>query len=415
MAQGPQHRLSPAFVRKCTTPGVYSDGGGLRLRVLPDGGRYWIMRISVQGRPRDFSLGPLALTSLAEARDKALEIRKAIADGRVPVMAREKRKAAWAAEPKPEPAQPPEAFEDKRPKFADCWKAYWLVKRPQLSNFKHQMQWEMTMDTYVLPRIGQRPIEDIRPGEIIEMLQPIWHAKEETARRVLQRVEAVFVSAITRELRTRASPCIGVSRELGQRRRRQNHHAAMPYSEVAGFVRRLQGRKGPLSGRLAFEFLILTATRSGETRGAAWSEVDPMARTWTIPAKRMKGRVEHVVPLSDRAIDILKVARAAYPEAELCFPNRDGFPLSDMIFTKALHDMGCGEHATPHGFRTSFKTWAAETGVRDEVSEAALAHTDSNEVRAAYRRTTYLDERRSVMEVWAKLITGAGLKKDEAA
>ena len=166
-------------------------------------------------------------------------------------------------------------------------------------------------------------------------------------------------------------------------------------------IGKLRQRKGPLASRLAFEFLILTATRSGETRGARWSEIDLSNCTWTIAADRMKARSEHVVPLSRQAMAILECVRAAHPIGALCFPNAKGKPYSDMAFTKTLQDMGYADRATAHGFRTSFKTWAAEKGVRDEVSEAALAHTDQNRVRAAYRRTTYLDERRAVMQSWA--------------
>jgi integrase len=252
---GPQHRLNPTFVRTCKKPGVYMDGGGLRFRVMPNGSRTWIMRI-------------------------------------------------------------------------------------------------------------------------------------------------------TRELRDKASPCIGVARELGSRRNSPVHHAALPYAEVASFIRELRQRAGPLASRLAFEFLVLTATRSGEARGATWDEMDLSARLWTIPAHGMKARAEHIVPLSDRSVAIIKTARAAFPESDLCFPNAKGVRFSDMVFTKALRDMGLGERATAHGFRTSFKTWAAETEVRDEVSEAALAHTDPNRVRAAYRRTTFLDERRVVMQAWADVADG---------
>jgi integrase len=199
------------------------------------------------------------------------------------------------------------------------------------------------MDTYVLPRIGKRPVADIKPGEIIDLLKPIWNSKEEAARRVLQRIDAVFVSAITRELRNKASPCTGVARELGQKRRDKSHHAALPYAEVASFVRALRQRKGPLASRLAFEFLILTAVRSGEARGGAWSEIDINGRTWTIPAERMKARAEHVVPLSTQAVAMLKVARSAFPDSELCFPIGKGKPFSDMVFTQALRHMGLSE------------------------------------------------------------------------
>jgi integrase len=396
---GPHHRLSATFVRTCAIPGVYVDGGGLRFRVLPGGSRIWIMRITIDGRRRDISLGPVSTRSLAEARDKAHRIRKAVADGRDPTAARPARQAS-------SPSVSRIDIAPALPTFAACWTAYWAVKEPQLSNGKHRDQWVATMETYALPHIGTRPIADISPGEIIGLLQPIWQTKEETARRVLQRIDAVFVSAITRELRQKASPCVGVARELGQRRRDKVHHAALAYAEVASFMQALRQRQGPLASRLAFEFLILTATRSGEVRGAAWREIDFSARSWIITSDRMKARVEHVVPLSDHAVVVLEAARAAYPGSMLCFPNAKGKPFSDMIFTKALRDMRLGARATAHGFRTSFKTWAAETGVRDEVSEAALAHADPNQVRAAYRRTTYLDERRAVMQTWSDYLQG---------
>ncbi len=352
------------------------------------------MRIAIAGDRRDISLGPLATLSLAEAREKAHEIRKAVSEGRDP--ARERRLERLP----PEQASTAEIVDD-RPTFEDCWHAFWQVKEPQLSNGKHRDQWVSTMSSYVLPHIGKRPIADVKPGEIITILTPIWRTKEETARRVLQRIDAVFVSAITREIRERASPCTGVGRELGQRRQDQSHHAALPYADVASLITRLRLRKGPLACRLAFEFLILTATRSGETRGARWSEIDLATGLWIIPADRMKARSEHIVPLSRQAIALLGQMSATSPNGLLCFPNVKGKPYSDMAFTKALRDMVYADRTTAHGFRTSFKTWAAETGVRDEVSEAALAHSDQNRVRAAYRRTTYLDERRAVMQSWA--------------
>jgi integrase len=190
------------------------------------------------------------------------EIRKAVADGRDPASERRAHRSR--------PKDPSEVIAtNQRPTFEACWQAYWTVKEPQLSNGKHRDQWVSTMKTYVLPHIGNCAIADIKPGEIMDLLKPIWHTKEETARRVLQRIDTVFVSAITRELRDKASPCTGVARELGNRRNNPNHHAALPYGEVASFIGNLRQRAGPLASRLAFEFLVLTATRSGETRGAA--------------------------------------------------------------------------------------------------------------------------------------------------
>lgn len=391
------HRLSPAFVRQCTQLGVYLDGGGLRLRVYPNRTRLWVMRIVARGKRRDISLGAFPTVSLADARSEAGAVRKAVAEGRDP--AAEKR-AAKAAESQSTTSP----RYDERPTFLQSWLAFWAAKEPQLSNGKHRDQWVATMKTYVLPHIGHRPVADVTPGEVIELLNPIWHTKEETARRVLQRVDAVFMSAITRELREKASPCSGVARELGNRRVSRAHHAALPHAEVPTFIARLRKRRAPLASRLAFEFLILTASRSGEARGARWNEIDLAERCWTIAPDRMKARVEHVVPLSDRALAILKEARAELGDAVLCFPNAKGKPFSDMVFTKALRDMDLGQRATAHGFRTAFKVWAAENGIRDEVSEAALAHTDPNKVRAAYRRTNFIEARRPVMQAWCNFV-----------
>ncbi|NOU08204.1 MAG: tyrosine-type recombinase/integrase [Hyphomicrobiaceae bacterium] len=366
---------------------------------MPNGCRTWIMRITICRVRRDLSLGPAAILPLAEARDKAHDIRKAVAQGRDPRTKRPIRHVLPPAAPAIEPTALAVAT------FKSCWQTYWLIKEAQLSSGKHRDQWISTMGTYVLPLIGARPIADIKPGEIIDLLKPIWTTKEETARRVLQRIDAVFVSAITRELRDKASPCTGVARELGQKRGAKSHHAALPYDEVGSFLQTLRNRNGALTSRLAFEFLILTAVRSGEARGATWNEIDMLGRVWTIGAARMKVRNEHSVPLSDQTISILKMARLAYPESQICFPNVKGKAYSDMVFTKMLHDMGFSQRATAHGFRTSFKTWAAETGVPDDISEAALAHTDPNKVRAAYLRTTFFEKRRTLMQSWANFVT----------
>jgi len=274
------HRLTPTFVSNCFKPGIYMDGGGLRFRVLANGHRTWIMRIAIYGIARDMTLGSITEVTLAQARvprDKAIDIRRAVAEGRDPV---EERRAARR---RPGLAG---VVVDERPTFETCWRIFWQVKERLLSNAKHRDQWEATLKTYVLPHIGKRPIADIRPGEIIDVMKPIWTTKGETARRVLQRIDAIFVSAITREFRDKASPCTGVARELGQRRHGKCHYAALPYGEVAGFVQLLRQRPAMLSTQLAFEFLILTASRSGEARGARWTEMDLDKRLWTLPASR---------------------------------------------------------------------------------------------------------------------------------
>ena len=309
------HRLSPTFVRRCTKPGVYFDGGGLRFRVYPNKTRLWVLRIVAGGRRRDISLGAFPTIPLADARSQAEVIRKAVAQGGDPI-------------PQRRPAEPlsyrltTSTREDERSTFEQSWRAFWAAKEPQLSNGKHRDQWVATMTTYVLPHIGHRPVAEVTPSEVIQLLTPIWHTKEETARRVLQRIEAVFMSAITRQLREKVSPCAGVARELGNRRTSRAHYAALPHAEVPAFITRLRKRRGPLASRLAFEFLILTATRSGETRGATWAEINVADRCWTIVPDRMKTRVAHVVPLSDRALAILREAKSSEETIPFAFPTR---------------------------------------------------------------------------------------------
>ena len=297
--------------------------------------------------------------------------------------------------------------------FKQAFDAYFEIKRKSLSNAKHLAQWPSTMETYVYPRLANRPVAEILSGEVLAVLEPIWHAKPETAKRVLQRMQAVFDSAILRNWRERASPCIGVAQALGGTAHRMvQHHAALPYDQVPAFLRELCHSHAQPETRLAFEWLILTATRSGETRHATWSEVDATHGLWIIPSRRMKGsgpqRRDHHVPLSGRCLEILAEARTLKPGGDLLFPSqRTGRPLSDMTFTKLLRDLGYGGHATAHGFRSSFRDWATEMEkVREVVAEAALAHAVRDKTEAAYRRTTYLEERRTLMERWAAYARG---------
>lgn len=329
--------------------------------------------------------------SLDGARRKSEDLRRAARDGRD---ARAEAKRAQRS-----------TGVTFRQEFED----FFAVRGQQLSNGKHVAQWSTTMETYVFPVLGRRPVAEITAAEVLAVLEPIWFAKPETASRVLQRMNAIFDSAILRGNRERANPCIGVTRELGTEHRKVMHHAALPWQDVPGFVRDLRQRPVMPATKLVFEFLILTATRSSEARGALWTEVDLERRVWTIPGsddntgRRMKSGVEHVVPLSGRAIAILHEARGLH-DGPLVFPGTKGQPLSDNTLSKLMRDAGLA--GTPHGFRSAFKDWASEAGVRDEVSEAALAHADPDKVRAAYRRTRFLQERVELMERWAGHVTG---------
>jgi integrase len=372
---------------------MHADGGGLYLQVTKTASgqfnKSWLYRYAVGGRERQMGLGSLTEVKLADARHKAAECRQQRMDGIDPIEARESARRL---------AQVSGIV------FRRAFETYFATKRKGLSNAKHAAQWQSTMETYVFPTIGHRPVAEIEAREILDLLTPIWFAKTETAKRVLQRMEVVFKSAILRGYRQRVSPCVGVKEELGTRHQKAANHRALHYRRVPTFLADLRVSNSQPSTRLAFEWLVLTATRSGETRLANWSEVDERARLWTIPAERMKAKRSHVVPLCKRCLEILKHARALYPSSNLIFPGtKQRSALSDMTFTKVLRDIGYAEEATPHGMRSAFKVWCAEVAkVRDEVSEAALAHTIPGKVRAAYLRTDFLEERKALMAAWAR-------------
>ena len=336
-----QHKLSAVRVKALKAPGKYEDGGGLRLVVGPNGGKHWVVRVTVSGRRLERGLGTYPDISLDAARDAAAKARKA-AEVNLDIKAEERREALAAMT------------------FRDMFKITLAQREKQLSNAKHLQQWTSTMDAYVFPTIGNAPVGDVTTAQVLKVLSPIWFSKPETARRILQRMEAVFKSAIVRGARRAASPCIGVAEELGTKHRVVSHHASMSWQEVPQFIVRLRN-SGPRRFRvtsLGLEFLILTATRSGETRGTHWDEFDLGGATWVIPSERMKAREEHRIPLSKRCLEILSEVRAMFPRSQLVVPSKGGAPLSDMTLTKVLRDEGL--EATPHGFRSSFKVWSSE-------------------------------------------------------
>ncbi len=397
MARTAKRLTATQIERGKLQPGMHSDGDGLHL-VVGEGtaAKRWVLLLHVGGKRRKLGLGLLKDVSLEQARAMTQAHRAAVREGKPLPSHREKIVAQREAE----------IIAETRSKTVEqVFAEFWPLRRGRLRNPKHVAQWEETLSTYAWPVISKRPVADIRAAEIIDLLAPIWHSKPETARRVLQRLGVIFKFAIVREDRDRANPCDGVAEQLGRERkgeREPRHHRALPWREVPAFIEALRCRQGMLSTRLCFEFLVLTAARSGEARCALWTDIDISKGIWIVPAIRMKAGVEHRVPLPDRALEILSAARAACPSSEIVFPGQQGQPLSDMTFMKVLRDMDLADRATAHGFRSAFKTWASENGVPDLVSEAALAHTDRNKVRAAYHRTDYFDDRRAVMKRWAE-------------
>lgn len=372
--------LTANMLRGSLEPGRHHDGDGLFLNVTPTGARSWICRVQKNGRRRDIGLGSAKKVSLAQARQRSAEVRSQVEAGIDPVLQRKKAEGI--------------------PTFREAAAAVYAENKKSWKNKKHRGQWLTSLQTYAFPKIGDVAVSDIESSHVRDVLIAIWLEKNETARRVRQRIGMVIDWAIAKNYRAHPLPMNAINKSLPKVRNRQNHLAALHYSKVAAFVGKLRERES--IGRLAFEFLILTAARSGEVRGALWSEIDLTERTWTIPAERMKADVEHVVPLSDAALDVLRRARVhKEDDNDLVFPGtRHGKPMSDMTLTKICRDAEID--AVPHGFRSSFRDWVSEeTDFDRDVAEMALAHTIANPVEAAYRRGKLLQKRRKLMNLWA--------------
>jgi len=360
----------------------------LYLVVEPTGAKRWVLRTVVQGKRRDIGLGGLSLVSLAEARDKALAYRKLARDGGDPLA--ERRKARRTT-----------------PTFAEAAERVHQEHKATWKNQKHAAQWINTLRQYAFPGLGTRKVDQIGSPEVLQVLAPIWLTKPETARRVRQRIGTVFDWAKAAGFRSGDNPIEGIAKGLPKQSDRDEHHAALPYVEVPAFIVRLRSSDTGELTRLAFEFLILTAARTGEVLGANWEEYDEFERLWTVPANRMKAGRPHRVPLSDRCIAILDRARELGAGSGYLFPGRSGDrPMSNMVFLMLLRRMELD--ITAHGFRSSFRDWAAETtSFPREIAEMALAHTVENKVEAAYRRGDLLEKRRMLMKAWATFI-GSG-------
>jgi integrase len=382
VAQRGEKRLNDRDVARAKK--TLSDGRGLHLLVREDGKR-WVVRVRVDGRRKELGLGGYPVVSLAQARKKADELRRAARIGTPLATA-------------------------QRTNFQQVWETYWVLRRPTLTHPKSIEQWEQSMADYALPKLGLRPVTDIRSAEILDVLEPIWRATPETARRTLRRMHAVFEYAILKELRERANPCNGVAKQLGRKRAAAKHFAAMPYPAVPAFFQRLCAMR-LTPARLCLQWVILTACRANEAYNATCDEV--IDGQWIIPAPRTKTRERpHVVPLSNAAMKVLEQARQLRRAVgcKLLFPSAlmKGRALSDTAMMKTLRAMAVpATDATVHGFRSSFKDWATEcVKVREVVSEAALAHAVKDKTEAAYRRAAYLIERTELMQEWADFLVG---------
>jgi integrase len=376
-------------------PGLYADGGGLYLRVTPTEARMWLYRFQMHGRRRDMGLGPTDLYSLAEARQKALEARKLVAEGVDPIEARQAKRSAAAVDAA------------KGMTFRACAEAYINAHRSGWRNPKHAAQWPATLDAYAYPHFGSLPVQAVDVGLVLKAVEPIWTEKPETASRVRGRIESVLDWATARGNRQGENPARWRSHLENllpprSKVRRVEHHAALPYAEIAAFVADLRQQEG--IGARALEFAILTAARTGEVIGARWDEINLAERLWTVPAERMKAGKEHRAPLSDAALAIVE-KMAAIRQGDHVFPGgKAERPISNMAMLMSLRRMGRGD-LTAHGFRSTFRDWAAEaTNFPAEVAEMALAHTVGDKLEAAYRRGDLFEKRREIMAAWANFI-----------
>jgi integrase len=388
-------RLSALAVSKASKPGLYPDGAGLYLRVGRGGAKSWALRFMLNGKAREMGFGGLTKVSLADARKRAIDARLLLSEGKDPLDYRQDERTQRIAAEKLAAA--------RTTTFEDCAKSYIeaQLRAKAWRNEKHAKQWETTLQSYVYGVLGMVPVQDITRSLVIKVLEPIWTTKAATARRVRGRIEIILNWAIARGERGEGNnPALRGPLLMGlpKQSKATRHHAALPYDQIAAFMKDLRATEG--TSAAAFEFLILTAARTGEVISTRWSEIDLKQSVWTVPAARMKGGREHRVPLSPSAIAVLDRMRGE--RADYVFPGRNpGGPLSNMAFLMMLGRMDRGD-ITAHGFRSTFRDWAAEqTSFAREVGEAALAHAVDDKVEAAYRRGDLFDKRRKLMDAWA--------------
>ena len=379
----PEKALTAQFVRTVKEPGKYFDGHGLYLLVRPNGSRFWLQRIVIRGKRTELGLGSASLVSLAKARDKAIENRGLAREGGDPLQAKHSALDVLT--------------------FAEATRKVHEMHKPTWRNEKHAAQFLSTLETYAFPRMGKLKVSDVSPADVLAVLMPIWTAKNETARRVRQRISTVLKWAVAQGWRT-DNPAQDIEQALAKVTPAKSQRKAMPYAEVHDCIETVRTSEATAATKLAMEFLVLTASRSGEVREARWDEIDLDALLWEIPASRMKAKRSHRVPLSPRAIAILREAEMLGGQEGFLFPGtKPGKPLSDATLRKLIRELGF--NVDIHGFRTSFRTWAQErTNFPREVAEAAMAHTLGDKAEQAYARSDLFEKRRKLMATWADYV-----------
>ena len=379
--------LSATRVKALKHPGRYSDGMGLHLFIGKSGRKTWVQRITIAGRRRDIGLGSFPTVSLAGARRKALENRAAVAEGRDPLA---------------------EKHKPQIPTFKEAAYIVHEANKPRWRNARHIASWIQTLERNAIPTLGSTPINHIDRRGVLQVLTPIWTTKPETARRVRQRTRTVFRWAMAHGFLEVNPAGEAIDGALPRMPKIKAHLRSLPYQEVGKAIQIVDASQASLSAKLCFRFLVLTAARSGEARGATWDEIDLQTHVWRIPSERMKAGTEHRVPLSRQAVDVLEEACILREGTGLVFPSvqKPDKPMSDMTLMKILHSVGLGKRTTVHGFRSSFKNWTLEqTDTPWAVSEAALAHTLGNSTEQAYARSDLFERRRDLMQMWADYLS----------
>ncbi len=381
--------LTNIQVNNLSSPGKHYDRDGLYLNINKSGSKSWVYRYQLNGKRTEMGLGSIKDVNLAHARDLALENRKLHKSGINPIAHRDKTRNTV-----------PEVHSLS---FDECAETYITAHEPSWRNIKHASQWRNTIKQYASPVFGHLPVDQIDTDLVMQVLDPIWHTKTETASRVRGRIENILSWAIVRGYRAGPNPALWrghLSILLPQRSKVQaiRHYPALPYADICSFMQQLQ-TKTSLSAK-ALKLTILTACRTSEVLGAQWGEFDLEAKVWTIPAERMKARREHRVPLSDQIVVLLESINREVSN-DWVFPSRNNKPLSNMAMLNLLQKNMGRSDLTVHGFRSTFKDWAMEETVfPGELSEAQLAHTIQNAAQAAYERGDKLEKRREMMQEW---------------
>ena len=385
-------KLTVGRVRALSKPGRYRDEPTLYLLVTRRGTKSWAQRVVIDGKRHDLGLGPWPVVSLAKARQRAFANRVAIADGRDPLAERR---------------QP------KTPSFREASDRALEANRARWRNAKTAENWIATMAKYVHPVFGDRRVDEVGREDVLRVLTPIWSTKPEIGRKVRTRIRATLAWAQAHGHIEHNPAGEAINAALPATTALKKHFRALAYREVAEALQTIDASRASLSAKACLRLVVLTACRSGEARGATWAEIDLEAREWRIPVARMKTGVEHRIPLSGAALDVLASVQPLRARSDFVFPSpsRPGNPLSDMTLTKILRDTGLAQRATVHGFRSAFRTWASErTSVPHAVAEMALAHRVGSDVERSYARSDLFEKRRGLMDRWAEYVTGVDAK-----